>query len=254
MNYCLAFPPNNRAKLRAAVYGVQVMHAPQSAKTALRSRRGLLEMTAAAGLTIAGFLIVLSQPPVTVFAQAASVPVSELMAGEALPDIALGSSDAPVTIIEYASMTCPHCAAFYATSFPDLKSKYIDTGKVRFIFREFPLDPLAAAASMLARCAGDDKRNAIVDLLFAQQKNWAFTQKPLEALAGVLKQTGMSQSGFDACLKNQDLYNKIAKVHDHAAEKFSVTATPTFFINGKKENGEMPPDALAKLIDPLLKG
>ena len=96
------------------------------------------------------------------------------MAGEALPDIALGSSDAPVTIIEYASMTCPHCAAFYANTFPDLKSKYIDTGKVRFIFREFPLDPLAAAAFMLARCAGDDKRNAIVDLLFAQQKNWAY--------------------------------------------------------------------------------
>ena len=166
----------------------------------------------------------------------------------------LGASDAPVTIIEYASMTCLHCAAFYATTFPDLKSKYIDTGKVRFILREFPLDPLAAAGFMLARCAGDDKRNAIVDLLFAQQKNWAFTDKPVEALASLLKQTGMSQSSFEACLKNQDLYDKIAKVHDHAAEKFGVTATPTFFINGKKQNGEMPLDTLEKLLDPLLKG
>ena len=109
------------------------------------------------------------------------------MAGEALPDVALGASTAPVTIVEYASMTCAHCAAFYATTFPEIKSKYIDTGKVRFILREFPLDPLAAAGFMLARCAGDDKRNAIVDLLFAQQKNWAFTDKPLEALAALLK-------------------------------------------------------------------
>jgi protein-disulfide isomerase len=230
------------------------MHSPKTAQTALRRHRGLVEMTAAAGLTIAGFLLVLGQPPVPVLAQGAAVPVNELMAGEALPDIAIGASDAPVTIVEYASMTCTHCAAFSATTFPDLKSKYIDTGKVRFILREFPLDPLAAAGFMLARCAGDDKRNAIVDLLFAQQKNWAFTEKPVEALAGLLKQTGMSQSSFEACLQNQDLLNKIFKVHDHAAEKFGVTATPTFFINGKKENGEMPLAALEKLIDPLLKG
>ncbi|MGH6853564.1 MAG: DsbA family protein [Methylocella sp.] len=179
---------------------------------------------------------------------------SFVMSGEAVPDVALGASDAPVTIVEYASMTCGHCAGFYATTFPELKSKYIDPGKVRFILREFPLDPLAAAGFILARCAGDDKRNAIVDLLFAQQKNWAFTNKPLEVLSALLKQTGMSQKTFDACLKNQDLYDKIAKVHDRAAEKFGVTATPTFFINGKKETGEMTPDALEKLLGSLLKG
>jgi protein-disulfide isomerase len=228
------------------------MRSPKTAKTTLRSHRDMLEIATAIGLTIAG-IVVIGDSPIPVLAQSAGVPLTELMAGEALPDIALGASNAPVTIVEYASMTCPHCAAFYANTFPDLKSKYIDTGKVRFIFREFPLDPLAAAASMLARCAGDDKRNAIVDLLFAQQKNWAFTDKPVEALTGLLKQTGMSQSSFEACLKNQDLYNKIAQVHDHAAEKFGVTATPTFFINGKKENGEMSPDALEKLLDPLLK-
>lgn len=229
------------------------MPEPKSAKTAL-SRRGFFEMTAAGGLTLAGFFLVLSQPPAAVRAQDATVPVSELMASQALPDIPIGSKDAPVTIVEYASMTCAHCAGFYATTYPDLKSEYIDTGKVRFILREFPLDPLAAAGFMLARCAGDDKRNAIVDLLFAQQKNWAFTNKPLESLAAILKQTGMSQATFDACLKNQDLYNKIAEVHDHAEEKFGVRATPTFFINGKRENGEIPPGDLPKLIDPLLKG
>ena len=151
-------------------------------------------------------------------------------------------------------MTCGHCAGFYATTFPELKSKYIDSGKVRFILREFPLDPLAAAGFMLARCAGDDKRNAIVDLLFARQKTWAFTDKPLEALAALLKQTGMSQKTFDACLQNDDLRDKVYKVHDRAAEKFGVTSTPTFFINGKKETGEMTSEALEKLLGPLLKG
>ena len=229
------------------------MHSPNIAQTTLSRHRGLIEMAAAVGLTIAGLLVV-GDPPAPVLAQGAGVPVNELMASEALPDIALGASNAPVTIVEYASMTCVHCAGFHATTYPDLKSKYIDTGKVRFILREFPLDPLAAAGFMLARCAGDDKRNAIVDLLFDQQKNWAFTEKPVEALANLLKQTGMSQSAFEACLKNQDLFNKIAQVHDEAAAKFGVSATPTFFINGKKENGEMSPDALEKLIDPLLKG
>jgi protein-disulfide isomerase len=230
------------------------MHSLKIGQAALRRRRGVFEMAAAAVLIIAGFFAVLGDLAAPVLAQGASVALDELMAGEALPDIALGAREAPVTIVEYASMTCAHCAGFYATAFPALKSKYIDTGKVRFILREFPLDPLATAGFMLARCAGDDERNAIVDLLFAQQKNWAFTEKPLEALAALLKQTGMSQNSFEACLKKQDLFDKIAKVHDRAAEKLGVTATPTFFINGKKETGEMTSEALEKLLGPLLKG
>jgi protein-disulfide isomerase len=227
------------------------MRSPKIGQAALRSRRGVFEM--AAGLTIAGFFAVLGDLAAPFLAQGAAEALDELMAGEALPDVALGVHEAPVTIVEYASMTCGHCAGFYATTFPELKSKYIDSGKVRFILREFPLDPLAAAGFMLARCAGD-MRNAIVDLLFARQKTWAFTDKPLEALAALLKQTGMSQKSFDACLQNDDLRDKVYKVHDRAAEKFGVTSTPTFFINGKKETGEMTPDALAKLLDPLLKG
>jgi protein-disulfide isomerase len=212
---------------------------------------GLARLAAVLAATIA-ILIAVSHSAKP--AESQEVAVGDLMAPEALPDLPLGASDAPVTIVEYASMTCLHCAAFHATTFPQLKKNYIDTGKVRFILREFPLDPLAAAGFMLARCAGDDKRNAIVDLLFAQQKNWAFVDKPLDALAGLLKQTGMSQGSFDACLKNQALYDKIAKVHDRAAEKFGVSATPTFFINGKRQRGEITPDALANLLDPLLKG
>jgi protein-disulfide isomerase len=230
------------------------MRSPKIGQAALRSRRSVFEVAAAAGLTIAGFFAVLGDPAAPVLAQGAAVALDELMAGAALPDVALGLREAPVTIVEYASMTCAQCAGFYAATFPELKSKYIDPGKVRFILREFPLDPLAAAGFMLARCAGDDKRNAIVDLLFAQQKNWAFTDKPLEALASLLKQTGMSQKTFDACLQNDDLRDKVYKVHDRAAEKLGLTATPTFFINGKKKTGEITPDALAKLLDPLLKG
>lgn len=187
-------------------------------------------------------------------AQGTSIPTDQLMAPQALPDIALGSEQAPITIVEYASMTCSHCAAFHAETYPVLKSKYIDTGKVRFILREFPLDPLATAGFMLARCAGPDKREAMVDLLFAQQKNWAFVDKPLEALAALVKQTGIGQDRFEACLKDQDLFDKVNKVRDQAAEKFNVNATPTFFINGKKQNGEISPDALDALLQPLLKG
>ncbi len=220
----------------------------------LKSRREIFEMAAAAGLTIAGVACVIGDLRDPAAAQGVEVPLDQLLAGEALPDVVLGKADAPVTIVEYASMTCSHCAAFHATTYPELKRKYIDTGKVRFILREFPLDPLATAGFMLARCVGDDKRTAIVDLLFAQQKNWAFTEKPVESLANLVKQAGVAQEAFEACLKDQDLYAKINKVRDHAAEKFGVNATPTFFIDGKKQNGELTPEALDKLLEPLLKG
>lgn len=229
------------------------MPSPQK-DIALQSRRNFIEIAAAASLTIAAVAGGLGDLRRPAMAQGANVPVDQLMAGEALPDLPLGKSEAPVTIVEYASMTCTHCAAFYANTYPTLKGRYIDTGKVRFILREFPLDPLATAGFMLARCAGDDKRNAIVDLLFAQQRNWAFTEKPVESLANLVKQAGVGQESFEACLKDQDLYDKINKVRDRAAEKFGVSATPTFFINGKKQNGELTPEALDQLLEPLLKG
>ena len=186
-------------------------------------------------------------------AQNASVPIDQLMAPNALPDVVQGKADAPVTIVEYASMTCSHCAAFHTETYPTLKSKYIDTGKVKFILREFPLDPLATAGFMLARCAGDDKRTAIVDLLFTQQKNWAFVEKPIEALSNLVKQAGITQDKFESCLKDQALYDKVNDVRERGSEKFGVNATPTFFINGKRQSGEITPVELDKLVEPLLK-
>jgi protein-disulfide isomerase len=181
------------------------------------------------------------------------VPMDQLMAPEALPDSMQGSASAPVVIIEYASMTCPHCAAFHVETWPKLKAKYVDSGKVKFALREFPLDPLATAAFMLARCAGPDKRDALVELLYGQQKNWAFTPKPIEALAGLVKQAGVSQAEFDACLKNQELYDQVNKVHDRALNVFKVKATPTFFVNGREMNGELAIEEFDKVLQPLLK-
>jgi len=218
-----------------------------------KTRREFLEMVAAVGLTSAGTAGLLTASVGEAQAQAAgTVPVADLMAPNALPDSWLGSADAPVTIIEYASMTCPHCAHFHAESFPVLKSKYIDTGKVRFVLREFPFDPLAVAGFMLARCAGD-KRDAMVDLLFAQQKNWAYSDKPLQGLVSVVKQAGMSQQTFDTCLQDKTLYDNVNQVRDRGAQKFGVDATPTFFINGKKFSGDLSPAELDKAIEPLLK-
>jgi len=215
----------------------------------------LVETAAAVFLTLAGIVVTLGTVRPAMAQQAGtSVSVVDLMAPQALPDVAEGKENAPVTIVEYASMTCSHCAAFHAETYPTLKSKYIDTGKVRFILREFPLDPLATAGFMLARCAGPDKRDAMVDLLFSQQKNWAFVEKPIEALANLVKQTGMSQEAFEACLKDQDMYEKVNQVRNNASEKFGISATPTFFINGKKQSGEMTPQQLDALVEPMLKG
>jgi protein-disulfide isomerase len=167
-------------------------------------------------------------------------------------DVVLGSEKAPVTIIEYASMTCPHCAHFSAVTFPELEKRYIDTGKVRFIFREFPLDALAAAGFMLARCAGNDKFMPIIETLFAKQREW-IVEKPIEPLRNIAKQFGFTQQSFDECLANQNVLDAIQNVRDRAATKLGVNSTPTFFINGKKLTGDQSIDMLAKEIEPYLK-
>ncbi|MGO4172242.1 DsbA family protein [Bosea sp. TAF32] len=168
-----------------------------------------------------------------------------------LGDVWLGSPDAKVTIVEYASMTCSHCAHFHETTWPELKKKYIDTGKVRFTLREFPLDPLATAGFMLARCNGNDKFYPMTDLLFAQQRNWAFTEKPVDALATLVKQAGFTQESFEACLKRQDIYDAVTVVKDGGA-KAGVDSTPTFFINGQKRSGALSIAEFDKILEPLL--
>jgi len=150
-------------------------------------------------------------------------------------------------------MTCPHCANFSKVTYPELKKRYIDTGKVRYIFREFPLDRLAIAGSLLARCAGDgDKFYAMIELLFAQQAQWV-VRAPIPHLIDLAKQAGITQQTFDACLANQDMFDKIVKVREQAAKDFKVESTPTLFINGEKVTGDVSIEELEKKIQPLLK-
>jgi protein-disulfide isomerase len=195
-----------------------------------------------------GFSVADSNHPVV----AQSAMQAELMKPGPLGDMSLGDEKAPVTIIEYASMTCPHCAAFHETTYPELKKKYIDTGKVRFIFREFPLDQLAAAAFMLARCGDKERYFPMVETLFQQQRTWA-VQRPLQPLMAIGKQAGLSEAGFNECLKNQQVLDGIEDVRKRAAEKLNVQSTPTFFVNGKQLRGSATLAEFEKEMAPYLK-
>lgn len=218
------------------------------------SRRDVLKGLLLAGTAIAliGAVGLPSVPALA--AEQTKYPMDEMMAPSALPDVVQGKADAPVTIVEYASMTCPHCAAFHATTWPTLKSKYLDAGKARFTLREFPLDQRAAAAFMLARCSGD-KRNALVDLMFDKQEAWAFgpADKFVSTLSNFVKQTGLSQEAFDACLKDQKLYQDVNAVRTKGSDAYKVDATPTFFFNGVKQSGEISVTRLDEILAPLLK-
>ena len=180
-----------------------------------------------------------------------NVDMAELLKPGALPDKQLGKDDAKVTIVEYASMTCPHCAHFAETTFPDLKKKYIDTGKARYILREFPFDPSAEAGFMLARCAKDNYF-PMVDVLFAQQANWVGVSNTKDALLQISKLAGFTQESFEACLTDQKLLDDVRSVQKRGASEFKVDSTPTFFINGKTYKGAMSIEEMSAIIDPLL--
>ena len=179
------------------------------------------------------------------------VNMAELLKPGALPDKQLGKDDAKVTIVEYASMTCPHCAHFAATTFPELKTKYIDTGKARYILREFPFDPSAEAGFMLARCAKDNYF-PMVDVLFRQQANWVGVSNTKDALLQISKLAGFTQESFEACLTDQKLLDDVRSVQKRGADEFKVDSTPTFFINGKTYKGAMSIEEISAIIDPLL--
>jgi protein-disulfide isomerase len=169
--------------------------------------------------------------------------------------MALGPKDASVTIIEYASMTCPHCAAFTHDVFPQLKKEYIDTGKIRFIFREFPLDQAALAASALARCVAKDdseKYFTLIDIIFKQQNDLA--TDPFATITRIGKQAGFSEQMIKACVQDDPKIQKgILDDRQYANEKLKVNSTPSFFVNGTLVKGETSFDAFKKMIDPLLK-
>ncbi|MBN9669155.1 thioredoxin domain-containing protein [Roseibium aggregatum] len=185
----------------------------------------------------------------TVPALAQTVDTEKLLKPGPLGDKIVGDENAPVTIVEYASLTCGHCATFHKNTYPDLKKDYVETGKVRFIFREFPLDAVAAAGFMLARCQPQDKYFDTVDIMFEQQRSWAFTENPYQSLLDFSKQIGFTQESFEECLTDQGLLDAINAVKDRGANEFGVNSTPTFFINGEKHSGAMTIEEMGKIID-----
>jgi protein-disulfide isomerase len=216
------------------------------------TRREVTIGTGALALTGAGVLVGFSVADGPRPALAQNPSLAELMQPGPLGDMVLGNENAPCTIIEYASMTCPHCAHFHETTYPELKTKYIDTGKVRFIFREFPLDQLAAAGFMLARCGGKDKYFPLIETLFQKQRDWV-VQRPLAPLMAISKQAGLTEQAFNECLKNQQVLDGIEDTRQRGT-KFGVQSTPTFFINGKIYRGSLTLAEMEKEIAPYLKG
>ena len=170
-----------------------------------------------------------------------------------LPDMTLGSAKAPVTVVEYSSMTCPHCADFSENVFPMLRSKYIDSGKVRFVSREFPLDIKAAGASMLARCAANGDAQKYFDavaMLFKQQSD--LVEHTTDTLKDVGGKFGMSNEAVETCEKDNALLDKLKADQDFAYDKLKVDATPTFFINGERVKGSMSFEEFERKLAPLL--
>ena len=208
-----------------------------------------------AALSLIGLAALAGLSPFRLIADAMAQSASDVSKPVSLPDMAIGPANASVTVTEFASMTCPHCAAFNAEVFPKIKSAYVDTGKVRYIFREFPLDIKAAAGSMLARCIAKDdagKYFAVIDMLFKQQNDWVM-KNTTETLTRIGKQAGLSQQQVEDCLKDQALLDKIAADQKYAAEVLKVDSTPTFFVNGEKIKGETSFEEFQKKIDSLLK-
>jgi protein-disulfide isomerase len=180
----------------------------------------------------------------------ADVDVAELLKPPALGDMALGADEgAAVTLVEYASATCPHCAAFHKDVWPQLKAEYVDTKKIRFIFREFPLNDAALAAFMIARAAPKEAYFPLIGIFFDTLETWV--QDPANGLLNIAKQAGFSQQKFDDTLKNETLAKGIMEIRDGGA-KFGVKGTPSFFLNGKQLEGEQSFETLKAEIDKLL--
>ncbi|NQV46553.1 MAG: DsbA family protein [Rhodospirillaceae bacterium] len=191
-------------------------------------------------LGIALSLLVFSASPVL----AGVAPLSESTA-----EMVIGSPDAPVTMIEYASLTCPHCAAFHTETLPKIKKAYVDTGKVRIIYRDFPLGSLAMGAAMLARCSGTKNYFTMLGALFASQATWARSETPLQALEGIARLSGMTVDDVDSCMNDKALFEHLKNVANEASNSLGVESTPTFFIEGTKVPGNMPFEDFQDILD-----
>lgn len=164
----------------------------------------------------------------------------------------LGAADAPVTVIEFASMTCPHCAQFHAKAMPTLKDEYIAKGKVRLVYRDFPLDGNALKAAMVARCGGADRYFAFVDIIYGQQARWSRSPDPVAALKQLVQIGGLTSDEVDACLADKALETVILQRQLSGQNEHKIASTPTFIVNGEKHAGMDDPDEWRRLLDPMV--
>lgn len=168
-------------------------------------------------------------------------------------DLIVGRKEAPVTIVEYASLTCPHCARFHQNVLPTIKKDYIDTGKVRLVYRDFPLDRWALNASMIARCAGPERRYAFVEAFFAQQDSWTSNPNPAAGLASIARLGGLDQTTFDACLQDQKVGDAAIQERLTGSQTFDIQSTPTIIVNGDRYSGGLSVEQLRAVIEKKLK-
>lgn len=168
------------------------------------------------------------------------------------PERVLGKADAPVTIYEYSSLTCPHCAAFHKETLPKIKEAYIDTGKVKLVMRDFPLDQVALGGALMARCAPEPMYFRLLEVLFANQQTWARANNPLDGMKQYGRLSGMSDDTLNACFKNETLFKQIQDVQAAAQQTFQIQSTPSFVIDGQLYAGSRDFAAFSKIIDGLL--
>ncbi len=199
------------------------------------------------------FLVLITAPVSAEDSALSDASWKALLTPPASGERVIGKADAPVTIIEYASLTCPHCAVFHEKELPKLKKAYLDTGKAKLIFRGLSLNPLDTTAQMLTHCIGQDKYFPLVSALYATQRIWAAADNPLDALMQVTKQAGFTKESFEKCLQNQAYLDEINNVRKTFESKVGDARTPTFIVEGKKLNGEPSFEALEKLILPHVK-
>ncbi|MCK5931683.1 Protein-disulfide isomerase [Fulvimarina manganoxydans] len=241
-------PPREIAGLVPGVFLLAILGCSAVGSTSAAAQPATEAETAQTATSAAGVATGVEAPE-----SSGSADVAELMAEGPLPDIVIGDPNAPVTIVEYASMTCGHCANFHENSYPAIKADYIDTGKAKLIIREFPFDPRALAAFMLARCTQDDaRRTAMIDVLFQQQDKWARAENASTALLNIAKLAGFTQESFAACLNDKELQQKIVETQERGQQEFGVDATPTFFVNGDKHAGALSPEQMAAVIEQKL--
>jgi protein-disulfide isomerase len=186
-------------------------------------------------------------------AVAADAPAAKAADEKAYREFVVGSAKAKVTIIEYASLSCPHCAHFQAETYPKLKKDYIDTGKVRLLYRDFPLDTRALAGAVIARCVAPDKGHKLVEILFAKQQDWAAAQNPLEPLRALAKSAGIPEEEVDKCLDKKELVSSIMDERERSVKTYQIDATPAFFIGDQNLQGDAPYEEFQKIIDAQLK-